>query len=102
MVPSKMMIEQILQDHNLTLADIEFLFRPWILTVDELAARIRSSASKVYDLQSSGELVSYRPGRIIFDWHRHVVPFLESTETEKPKAKRLSGKKATLKHLDLS
>lgn len=100
--PTEEMIQRILGEHNLLLEDLEQLFRPWILTVDELADQLKISSSKIYQLENSKQIVSYRPGGIRFDWDRHIVPFLASTEKKNPSTQRLTGKKATLKHLDLS
>jgi redox-regulated HSP33 family molecular chaperone len=95
-------VEAILQQHNLRLNDLEKFFRPWILSVEELSEELKISTSFIYRLRSSGDLQSYRLGVIRFDWDRHVRAYLEATEEKKPRPQRPTGKKVTLKHLDLS
>lgn len=77
-----------------------------MLTIAQAADRMQVSQSLLYRLVADGSIECYRIGKnaIRFNWDRHIVPYLEGSEVpqKKPKAKRPSGKKATLKHLDLN
>jgi excisionase family DNA binding protein len=52
-----------------------------ILTALELCELTRLSRPTISRLTASGKLQCYRVGvRVLFDWERHVLPFLQSCE----------------------
>ena len=75
-----------------------------MMTIRQAAERMQVSESLLYRLVAEGALECYRVGKagIRFSWDTHILPYLESTQRKKPRLQKLSGKKATLKHLDLS
>ena len=75
-----------------------------MMTVAQVADRLQVSQSLVYRLVSQEVIECYRVGKagIRFSWEAHIVPYLERTHEKTPRPQSLSGKKVTLKHLDLS
>ena len=75
-----------------------------MMTIQQAAERMQVSTSLLYRLVAEEAIECYRVGKsgIRFSWDAHILPYLESTQKKNPRPQRLSGKKATLKHLDLS
>ena len=76
------------------------------MTVAQAAEAIQVSTSLLYAAIAKGELECYTVGKagIRLSWRAHIEPYLlremKRGNPRKPKAQRLSGRKATLKHLD--
>ncbi len=75
-----------------------------MLTVAECSRRMAVSQSLLYRLIADGTIECYQVGKsgIRLSWEAHILPYLERPSKKKPRPQRLSSKKATLKHLDLS
>lgn len=74
------------------------------LTVAQVAELLDCSPTTIYRDCDNGTLKFHKLGKAgkRFSWTKHIVPYLERNQEEKPRPQRLTGKKATLKHLDLT
>ena len=75
-----------------------------MMTVAQAAEKMQVSQSLLYRLIKNEEIDHYQIGKagIRLNWESHIMPYLERAQRKKPRPQRLTGKKATLKHLDLS
>ena len=71
------------------------------LTVDQASAVLNCSPSLIYrDIKREVldcDIIGENGKRL--SWSQHLIPYLERKQTKNPRPQRLSGKKATLKHL---